>query len=41
VCHRLRDVEATLDAHCLGRDAKLAEIAIMKLEKRTKLQNGL
>jgi len=33
----LRDVEATLDAHYPGRDVKLAEIAIMKLETRTKL----
>ncbi len=35
--HSLADVEAILDAHYLGRDAKLAEIAIMKLEARTKL----
>jgi integrase len=35
--HSLRDVEAILDAHYLGRDAKLAEVAIMKLETRTKL----
>ena len=35
--HSLHDVEAILDAHYLGRDAKLAEIAIMKLETRTKL----
>lgn len=35
--HSLRDVESILDAHYLGRDAKLAEIAIMKLETRTKL----
>jgi len=35
--HGLHDVEAILDAHYLGRDAKLAEIAIMKLEARTKL----
>ena len=34
--HSLHDVEAILDAHYLGRDAKLAEIAIMKLETRTK-----
>ena len=33
----LRDVEAILDAHYLGRDMKLAEIAVMKLEARTKL----
>jgi integrase len=35
--HSLRDVEAILDAHYLGRDIKLAEIAVMKLEARTKL----
>ena len=35
--HSLKDVEAILDAHYLGRDVKLAEIAIMKLETRTKL----
>jgi integrase len=35
--HSLRDVEAILDAHYLGRDVKLAEIAVMKLEARTKL----
>jgi integrase len=35
--HGLRDVEAILDAHYLGRDAKLAEVAMMKLETRTKL----
>ena len=35
--HSLQDVEAILDAHYLGRDVKLAEIAVMKLEKRTKL----
>jgi hypothetical protein len=34
--HRLR-VEAILDAHYLGRELKLAEIAVMKLETRTKL----
>jgi integrase len=34
--HSLRDVEAILDAHYLGRDVELAEIAIMKLETRTK-----
>jgi hypothetical protein len=31
------DVEAILDAHYLGPDARLAEIAVMKLEPRTKL----
>jgi hypothetical protein len=35
--HSLRDVEAILDAHYLGRDVQLAEIAGMKLETRTKL----
>ncbi|MFZ1883512.1 MAG: hypothetical protein WAU53_07910 [Rhodoplanes sp.] len=35
--HSLKDVEAILDAHYLGRDVRLAEIAIMKLETRTKL----
>jgi len=35
--HSLHDVEAILDAHYLGRDANLAEIAIMELETRTKL----
>ena len=33
----LKDVEAILDAHYLGRDVKLAEAAIEKLEARTKL----
>ena len=35
--HSLRDVEGILDAHYLGRDVELAEIAVMKLETRTKL----
>lgn len=35
--HSLRDVEAILDAHYLGRDVELAEIAVMKLETGTKL----
>jgi integrase len=35
--HGLRDVEATLDAHYLGRDIQLAEAAVLKLEARTKL----
>ena len=35
--HGLRDVEAILDAYYLGRDVKLAEIAVMKLETRIKL----
>jgi hypothetical protein len=30
--HSLRDVEAILDAHYLGRDIQLAESAIRKLE---------
>src|SRR5262249_30710910 len=34
--HSLRDVESILDAHYLGRDVKLAEMAVMKLETRTK-----
>jgi len=37
VGHSLRDVEAILDAHYMGRDVKLAEIGVMKLETRTKL----
>jgi integrase len=35
--HSLRDVEAILDAHYLGRDVQLAEAAVLKLEKRTEL----
>lgn len=35
--HNLKDVEAILDAHYLGRDVKLAEAAVLKLEARTKL----
>lgn len=35
--HSLGDVEAILDAYYLGRDVELAEIAVMKLETRTKL----
>jgi hypothetical protein len=35
--HSLKDVEPILDAHYLGRDVKLAEAAVLKLEKRTKL----
>jgi integrase len=35
--HGLKDVEAILDAHYLGRDIQLAEAAVLKLEKRTKL----
>ena len=35
--HSLKDVEAILDAHYLGRDVELAEIAVTKLEARTKL----
>jgi len=34
--HSLKDVEAILDAHYLGRDIQLAEAAVLKLEKRTK-----
>jgi integrase len=35
--HALKDVEAILDAHYLGRDIQLAEAAVLKLEARTKL----
>jgi integrase len=35
--HSLKDVEAILDAHYLGRDMQLAEAAVLKLEARTKL----
>mgnify|MGYP002651770924 FL=1 len=35
--HSLKGVEPILDAHYLGRDVKLAEIAVMKLETRTNL----
>jgi integrase len=35
--HSLKDVEAILDAHYLGRDIQLAEAAVLKLEARTKL----
>lgn len=35
--HSLKDVEAILDAHYLGRDVQLAEAAVLKLERRTKL----
>jgi hypothetical protein len=33
----LKDVEAILDAHYLGRDIQLAQAAVLKLEQRTKL----
>jgi integrase len=35
--HSLKDVEAILDAHYLGRDIRLAEAAVLKLEQRTEL----
>ena len=35
--HRRKGAEAILDAHYLGRDVRLAELAVMKLETRTKL----
>ncbi len=35
--HSLRDVAAILDAHYLHRDPALAENAIRKLEKGTKI----
>jgi integrase len=34
--HSLKDVDAILDAHYLGRDVQLAEAAVLKLEQRTK-----
>jgi hypothetical protein len=37
VAASLKDVEAILDAHHLGRDIQLAEAAVLKLEARTKL----
>ena len=37
--HSLRDVRSILDANYLHRDPKLAESAIRKLEKRTKISN--
>ena len=33
--HSLKDIEAILDAHYLGRDVQLAEAAVLKLEQRT------
>ena len=39
--HRLKDVEAILDAHNLDRDVQLTEAAVLKLEKRTILYNDL
>ena len=33
--HPLKDVEAVLDAHYLGRDIQLAEAAVLKLENKT------
>jgi hypothetical protein len=35
--HSLKDVEAILVAHYLGRGIQLAEAAVLKLEARTKL----
>lgn len=35
--HNLKDVETILDAHHVGRDIQLAESAMLKLERRTKL----
>jgi integrase len=35
--HSLKDVEAILDAHYLGRDIQLSEAAVLKLEARTRL----
>jgi hypothetical protein len=39
--HSLRDLEAILDAHYLGRDIQFAEATALKLEARTKLSLGL
>jgi hypothetical protein len=39
--HSLKDVEAILDAHYHGRDVQLAEVVVLKLQKRTKLLNGV
>ena len=42
--HALKDVEAILDKHYLGRNVRLAEDAVRKLErkeKRTKTVKGL
>jgi hypothetical protein len=35
--HGLKDVEAILDAHYLGRDIQSAEQAVLGLEQRTEL----
>jgi hypothetical protein len=35
--HSLKDVEAILNAHYLGRDIQLADAALLMLEARTKL----
>jgi hypothetical protein len=39
--HFLKDVEPRLDAHCHGREIKLAEAAAMKREVRADVLNGL
>jgi hypothetical protein len=39
--HSLKDVEAILDAHDLGRDMRLTEPAVLKLEARAKLETAL
>jgi hypothetical protein len=33
--HSLRDVEAILDAHYLGRDIQLVEAAVLKIEQKS------
>lgn len=33
--HSLRDVEAILDTHYLGRDIQLVEAAVLKLEQKS------
>jgi hypothetical protein len=39
--HSLKDVEAILDAHYLGRDIQLAEAAALKLEQRKNCKTRL
>jgi hypothetical protein len=37
----LKEVDAILDAHHLGRNVQLAEAAVLKVGQRTKLQTGV
>jgi hypothetical protein len=39
--HSLKDAEAIVDTHYHGRDVQLAEVAVLKLQKRTKRLNEL